>query len=346
MNARNGRWLALAAAIAGALVSALAFDPRAFAQAYLLAYLFWLQIALGGLGLLLLFACVRARWGAWLAPAAGRAAATLPLMALAFVPLALQRRLVYPWAAPPGFAATPHAAHQAVFFSAPFFFARAAVYFLIWIALARVVVRAPSAGAGATGLVLVAFSASFAAIDWAMSLTPGWQSTSFGLLFALGSLVVALAFLLANATNAYRDVTPGQRRDAATLLFALILVWAYVAYTQYLTLASANLPADARWYLARLHGGWQDWLAAVVALHLVVPFALLLSVAVKRSARAVAAVAGLVVVAHALDLVWTVQPAFAPHPRLGVLDAAAFALIGGLWLGVFLRPPARAGAAP
>ncbi len=39
------------------------------------------------------------------------------------------------------------------------------------------------------GLVLLAFVTTFASIDWAMSLSPDWFSTIYGVLFMVGGLL-------------------------------------------------------------------------------------------------------------------------------------------------------------
>ena len=46
------------------------------------------------------------------------------------------------------------------------------------------------------GLPLYGLTATFAAVDWVMSLDPKWFSTVFGMLFIVGQVITALAALI------------------------------------------------------------------------------------------------------------------------------------------------------
>ena len=48
-------------------------------------------------------------------------------------------------------------------------------------------------GLSGIGLVLYSLTASFAAVDWVMSLDPHWGSTMYGLIFLAGQGLSALA---------------------------------------------------------------------------------------------------------------------------------------------------------
>ena len=92
------------------------------------------------------------------------AARLLPVLALLFVPILAGVAYVYPWADHPG-----------RYLNVPFFAARSVAYLAIWILLARSFESRP-----AVGLVVYAFTMSFAAFDWIASLTPEWHSSGFG----------------------------------------------------------------------------------------------------------------------------------------------------------------------
>jgi hypothetical protein len=75
----------------------------------------------------------------------------------------------------------------------------------------------------------------------------------------------------------------------------------------------------------------------VIGVQFVLPFVLLLSRRVKRSATALAVVATLVLLARFADLYWLVAPAFdATAPRIHVLDVTTLLAVGGLWLAAFV----------
>jgi peptidoglycan/LPS O-acetylase OafA/YrhL len=75
----------------------------------------------------------------------------------------------------------------------------------------------------------------------------------------------------------------------------------------------------------------------VIAVQFILPFVLLLSRRVKRSARALAVVASLVLLARFADLYWLVAPAFdATAPRIHLLDVTTLLAVGGVWIAAFV----------
>src|SRR5205823_969285 len=61
---------------------------------------------------------------------------TLPLLAVLFVPVAWGIGYLYPWAQPEVAAATKDIRDKEIYLNAAFFWIRAAVYFVLWVALA------------------------------------------------------------------------------------------------------------------------------------------------------------------------------------------------------------------
>ncbi len=306
-------------------------------------------------------------WGAAIRRLLEAGAGTLPLLALGFLPLAAGAGHLYAWARPGAVAQDPQIAHVHLFLNVPFFLARAVLYFAAWIAVARAL-RRWSLGRDAApdpalerrlellsrgGLVLLGLTMTFAAIDWMMSLEPHWASTIYGVIFMGGSVLTAFALVitvaagLADDPDVARVLTPGTLHDLGNLLLAFLMLWAYFSYSQFLIVWAGNLPEEIPWYLARTRGGW-GWLAlALVLFHFALPFPVLLARTVKRRARTLAAVAGVLVAVRALDVFWQIAPAF--HPAgLAVhwLDPAALLAVGGLWVAAFARGLAAAPLVP
>ena len=77
------------------------------------------------------------------------------------------------------------------------------------------VIRASQALSGA-GCVLYSLTASFAAVDWVMSLDPHWGSTIYGLIFLVGQGLSALCFSIIMLTiiTRYRAVCGDREADA------------------------------------------------------------------------------------------------------------------------------------
>ena len=117
------------------------------------------------------------------------------------------------------------------------------------------------------------------------------------------------------------------RHALGKLLFAAVVLWAYLAFMQLLVAWMGDLPDEAAWYLPRLAGGWGLFGLAVLVGHFVLPFALLLGRAAKRAPRVLAATALLVLIAHAADLAWLILPAAPPGLISGLAWRCGAALL-------------------
>ena len=172
--------VALVAAAIGAL-----FDAGAFYRAWLASWLFWLSVAIGPLVIIMLHYLSGGGWGIVVRRIAEAAVATLPVVALLFVPVAIGMRDLYVWARPDVLAADPKLQTKHVYLNVPFFLGRAALYFILWIALASLLVRwsrqrdaAPGPHprsfrlADGPGIVLYGITITFTSIDWGMSIEP------------------------------------------------------------------------------------------------------------------------------------------------------------------------------
>jgi len=337
-------------------------NPAQFFHAYLLAYLFWVSLALGCLALVMLHHLVRGAWGTLilcLLEAGGR---TLPLMGVAFVPLLFGLGHLYAWARPEVVAGDVLLQHKSPYLNVPFFVLRTAAYFAIWIVLSTCLTRwsrqldqaaTPSAAQvllrrlrrlSGPGLGLYVLTVTFAAVDWAMSLEPYWYSTIYGMMFLIGQLLVTLASaVVILAVFTHFDpfagvVTPAHVHDLGNLLLAFVLLWAYLAFSQFLIIWSANLPEEVPWYLHRTRGGW-EWIGVVLLVcHFAVPFFLLLARGMKRRLETLATIASGLIVMRLLDLFWLVIPAFHPTGlHVHWLDLVAPVGVGGVWMALFVR---------
>jgi hypothetical protein len=270
---------------------------------------------------------------------------------------------LYRWAEPVLLAHDEDLRWKEPYLNVPFFAGRAILFFAVWIAVAAVLNRwslRQDADAAfnprrfrllsGPGLVLYGFCITFASIDWIMSLNPHWYSTIFPPLYAVGQVLtgLALAITVLLLLAAYRPIDqviyPQLLRDLGNLLLAFVMLWAYMSFSQFLLIWVGNLPEETPWYLqrgAQPGAGWGPWqLIALVLIvfHFAVPFVLLLLRDVKQNRRALTAVAIGLLVLHFLDLFWWVEPAY-PHPRqyfFWLLDLAALAGVGGLWVWLFL----------
>lgn len=313
----------------------------AFLHGYLIGYLFWLSIAMGSVAVLQLHFLTGGEWGRAARVVWESAAATVVPLGLLFLPLGIWAGSIYPWA---------QGRAPDLYLSMPMFWLRAAGYFASWILMAWAV-RRPRAGEAAyasvrptlaAGLGLVAYflSTSFAGIDWAMSLQPGWGSTAFGLIIIAGQGVAALAWgALALAAD---EVEPKALIDLGNLLLAFVMLWAYVSFSQFLVVWTGDIPEEVRWYFSRERGAWQGVALSLVVLEFAAPFLLLLWRSVKRKGKTLAAVAAALLVGRWLELWWLVAPAYSPKAvDGGWMSLAGLAVVGAPWLFLFRRERRR-----
>jgi hypothetical protein len=331
-------------------------DPAQFFHSYLLAYVYWLGLALGCLGIVMVYHLTGGGWGVAIRRLLEAGAGTLPFMAVLFLPLVFGLHHLYEWTDTGTVMADAVLSKKVAYLNVPFFLARAVVYFLAWLALAHFLDRWSSeqdrtgnpALAGKMrklsggGIVLYGFTMTFAAFDWVMSLQPHWFSTIFGMLFiagqGLGALAVAVVFASRlSARDGYRQVlAPTILNDIGNLVLAFVMIWAYLSFSQLLIIWSGNLPEEITYYLHRISGGWNVVAIALAVFYFAVPFLVLLGRRNKRQLPRLAAIAGAILVARLIDIFFMVAPVFyQDRLRVHWADVAAVAALGGLWVTVF-----------
>jgi hypothetical protein len=344
-------------ALAGTVLSVLlaALNPTNLFSSYLIAFLYWTEISLGCLGFLLLINLVQGTWGAVVQRIMAAGARTLLLMAVLFVPLILGLQRLYPWAAGHTFDGVE--LHQPIsYLTIPFFLIRALIFFLIWVALAYLLSQwsydndATSRSAfspgtirlSGLGIVLFVITVSLAAFDWSMSLDPLWFSSIYGWLaigrqglMALALAVIVLA-LLKDTPPVAQVLTQRLVNDLGNLLLAAILLWTYMHFFQYLIMWYGNLPRDMRWFVPRLADGWGLAVLALLLFHFFLPFLFLIIPTPKRTIGRLAAIGGVLLVMHLVELHWLVRPGLTPTPPVNWLDLTLPITIGSLWLAMFL----------
>ncbi len=331
-------------------------DRAQFFHSYLLGFTFWAGIALGSLPLLMLQHLTGGGWGFVIRRVLEAATRTIPLILLLFIPIVLGAHWLYPWTDPAKIAESPVLKGKGAYLNLSFFSLRAAVYFAVWLALAfflnkwsleqdrtaeRRFTKWLRLLAG-PGMVLFVFTVTFASIDWYMSLEPEWASTIYGFIFVASWSLSALAFVIAVMAmlSKYdpmkRIVAPLHFHDLGKLLLALVMLWAYFAFSQFLIIWSGNLPEEIAWYLVRTHGAWGVTALAVIVLHFAFPFLFLLSRTLKRDPHKLVVVAVLILIMRFIDLLWMIAPAFTRERfHISWMDIVAPIAFGGLWLAMF-----------
>lgn len=354
-------------AIAGGILLVLGLlasigDSDAFFRAYLIAFLFWLGVSVGCLALLMLQHLTGGNWALVMRRILEAGTRTLPVMAVAILPILLGMRSLYVWARPDQTDAVILAKHA--YLNIPFFIVRIAFYFACWFTLAHFLNKwsreEDRAGSPALwtnmeslsggGLVLFGLTMNFAAVDWVMSLEPRWYSTIYGLLLMVGMTLAAMAFVivmlvwLSDREPLSSAVTLSYFQDLGSFLLMFVMLWAYLEFSQYLIIWGENLSSEIPWYLRRLQGGWGVVGLALVLLNFALPFVLLLFRHIKRRVKSLMIVALLILVMRLVDMCWMVLPAFADSQAAWRMIALVVLLplgLGGVWFGYFIRQLAQ-----
>ena len=252
----------------------------------------------------------------------------------------------------------PILAGKQAYLNTPFFIARYVLYFAIWTWLGNrlwsISVRNdtnPSAEntlklrkISAYGIPLAAVTTAFAGFDYLMSTDPHWFSTMFGIYFFAGGWLGALCLvtfiaLLLKKGGMLPEVTVEHTQDMGKFMFAFVVFWTYIAFSQYMLYWYANLPEEIVWFQKRFSGGW-EW--SLLIFNFILPFLLLLPRATKRIAPALATMAVWLLVMHWVDLWWIAMPSMHVAAEAGHAALAA----GGGDLLASLQAVAPAEARP
>jgi hypothetical protein len=349
--------VALAVLGGAALAANLTGGTDAFYRSYLYGYLFVLAFGLGSMGLLMLHHLVGGAWGFIIQRILEAGASTLPVLTLLFVPVALGASDLYHWMDAEAVAHDHLLSHKAPYLNYTFWLVRAAVYFAVWNAMSFQLVawsrQQDRTGDGflsnrmralsGPGMVLYFITMTFAAFDWAMSLEPHWFSTMYGLIFVQAQGLTAMAFAIIVLAYARRNPVLGRAatvdriHDLGKLQFALVALWAYLNFSQYLIIWYANLPEESIWYIRRTHGGYESLATFLIFGQFLLPFFLLLTRQTKRRMVTLSSIAAFLIFMRLVDLYWLVMPT-EHHPvlRFSVGDVGAPLGLFGLWLAVFI----------
>jgi hypothetical protein len=336
-------------------------EPEQAMHSYLLAFMVCLGLTLGAMSLLMVWHLTGGDWGVMIRRILEAATATLPMMAVAFVPVALSAYLHmnYPWSKPEELQHSAHMARQAAQYLNPnLFLFRGIMYFAAWAILAYYLLRWSQAqdrppdrafdvrfrALSAAGLVIYGWTITFAVIDWVMSLNPEFTSTIYGLIFMVGQALIAICLMVmvAHLLKKYPPMSevlqPRNFLDYGKLMLTFVMLWAYFSFSQWLIIWSGNLPEEIHWFLDRLHGGWDVVGLVLILGHFCIPFALLLSRPLKQNSGRLVWVAGWLFLMRYLDLFWNIEPNFSPVKfHYSWLDAVIPIAMVGLWLGYFFR---------
>jgi hypothetical protein len=367
-----GSWRSLALGVGGIgtiiilAVALLVPGQREIAlRSWLLGFMLWCGIGVGGLGILMLQYLTGGAWGVVIRRIVEACSRTVPVLFILFLPIALGVGSLYEWS---HLQDDPIIQWRGWYLTHGGFVTRAVIYFILWFVMQFLLNKwsaqqdasadyeeaarhlgTATAFSGPT-MVVYAIVVSFAAIDWTMTLDPHWFSTIWGLLYvvgwALGCFSFAVIILAYLSDKAPMNRVLGKRHfhDIGKLMLALVMVWAYFNFSQFLIIWAGNLPEETPWYLKRMENGW-GWVGLILILfHFAAPYLVLLSRDVKRNAKYVALVALFILVMRAVDVFYHIAPSPSAIPGAHDQHFDAFWLlylvgplaVGGIWIWYFL----------
>ncbi|UCD94464.1 MAG: hypothetical protein JSU69_12010 [Candidatus Zixiibacteriota bacterium] len=352
--------IALMVGVAGLALSLVAYfvDSEQFFHSYLVAFFFWISIALGGLFFTMLHHLVGAKWSVVLRRLSENLMTAAPLMIIFFIPILFGFHELYHWSHDDAVAPDSLLQGKSGYLNVPFFVIRALFYFVIWAALSRILFRTSAAqDAGhndsllrkmrvtsAPGMILFALTITFAAFDWLMSLDPHWYSTIFGVYVFSGALVAMLAFMtfvilrLRAMAALTGTITEEHYHDLGKLMFGFIIFWGYMAFSQYFLIWYGNIPEETIWFLHRWDTSWKIVSLILVFGHFVIPFFVLFPRGPKRNPAILKFMAIWILFMHLIDLHWIVLPNLHQHGlHPSWIDLTTLAGIGGVFLWFFWR---------
>jgi hypothetical protein len=349
-----------------------------FFRSYLVGFFFCTGLAVGSLVWLMLGHMTGGGWAVMSRRIFEAATRTMPLVALMFIPLVVSLFVhphghsLYEWSNPEAVAKDGALQHKSTYLNAPFFIGRGIFYFAVWLLLAWFMnkwsaeqdhsgdprIRRKMQDIAGPGILLFGLTVSFAAVDWGMSLEPHWFSTIYGLIAMAGWGLSALAFMITVASFLAKHepmseaYAPLHFHDWGKLLLAMVMLFAYFAFSQFLITWSGNLPEEIPFYLRRLRGGWQYVGLAMILFHFALPFVLLLSRSLKRHGNSLRRVAMLLLVMRVVDLIFLFAPAAHAGPEAQASTSGIHLVdfvtmigmtlgLGGIWLFNFLAELAK-----
>lgn len=334
-------------------------DTRQFAFSWLLAFMFFLSISLGGLILVILHHLFDAAWSVPIRRFCEQLACTLSWWTIAlFLPIVFLAPKMYEWMRRVEEKDPDHSTRAKFpLFTMPGFWIVSAFCLLIWCLYSNRLrywsLKQDETGAvqctrmmrryAASGVFLFAITVTLAAIMWMKALQHEWFSTMYGVWYFAGSTWTALATvyvitMLLERLGPLRGLVHEKTYYfIGSLQFAFTVFYAYVTFAQYFIIWNANIPEETFWYVLREKGTW--WYIGMVIIfgHFFLPFLMLLRIDWKLKLSVMLPLCAWAWLMHFIDLSFNIIPVLHPdNYMLNWMDLACLAFIGGLLAKIFI----------
>ncbi len=339
----------------GVVLLSLAFykDSHRAWHSYLTSYMYWTNLALGGLFFAAIQHVAKAGWSVNVRRIAESFTAFLPIAALGAIVLLFGSKSIYQWLDPKIVANDALIQAKEAYLNWEFYVVRIVVTFGVWLLFAKLIIgnslkqdidgdpkwtlKAVPLSIGF--LLFFAISYSLFTVDVLMSLQPHWFSTIWGIYNFAGLFQSFLAMFVIFVVYSMKKgwlrglVSEDHLHDMGKFLKGFTVFMAYIGFSQFLLIWYANLPEETIFYLARANGWWMAITFSLLILKFAVPFLLLLPRWAKRTPNHLVMVSVLILIMQYVDIHWMVYPTLDPYaPKFSWQEIGSFLLFGGLFL--------------
>ncbi len=296
----------------------------------LISFMFIFSLAIGSLFVVALEHIAGAYWSVPFRRISELLTSLLFVAPILAIPVLFDLHGIFHWSHVEAVEADSILSGKAAYLNESFFYIRFVVIFVILFLFRYLLVNSSfkqdMAGGGRITKINARISAAFMpifaivisimAIDWLMSLEPHWFSTIFGVYYFAGTFIVALCILtlyvlyLNKEDMLIKGISSDHLYNFGALIFAFVNFWAYIAFSQYMLIWYANLPEETYWFIIRSENGWEIISLALILIHFVVPYVLILSQPSKSSKKRLKTVSYWLLGAHYYNLYWLVMPVY------------------------------------
>jgi hypothetical protein len=330
-----------------------------FAFSWLLAFMFFLSLGLGGLGFTILHHLFDASWSVPIRRIFENLAVTMRHLLWLWIPIGLLAPRLYDWMKMLDKHMPDHSTvAKYPLFTVPGFYITSIICLLVWWWLPSRLrywsLKQDETGSvectrmmrryAASGIVMFALTLTMAAILWVKALQHEWYSTMYGVYYFAGSMWVTMATtyiitLLLQRQGPLRGFVHEKTfYFMGSILFAFTVFYAYVTFAQYFIIWNANVPEETFFYVLREKGSW--WYVGQIMIfgHFFLPFLLLLRIDWKLKLTLMGPMAIWAWLMHATDLDFNIMPNLHHNNfHLDWMDLACAAFIGGVFAKAFFN---------
>jgi hypothetical protein len=355
---RGGIYLVIGIAFLALSLIGYFVDSGQFFHSYLIAFAFWCTIGLGALFFVMIHYLTNATWSVVVRRIGENIMSMLPVMAVFAIPVLFGLGDLYHWSHSDIVQSDHLLEGKSPYLNTTFFIIRLVIYFAFWILLGRYLNKLSlrqdtehhdsllrrAVKASAPGMILFALSITFFSFDLLMSLDAHWYSTIFGVYVFAGSFLSLLSFMTIYIISLRKKgilaetITLEHFRDLGKLIFAFLIFWGYMAFSQYFLIWYGNIPEETVWFLHRWDGNWKIISLILVFGHFVIPFFVLFPMEIKKNIPVMLVMSVWILIMHWIDIYWLVMPSLHSHGiHFSWMDLTTLVGIGGIFIWRFLR---------